>query len=52
MNEALLEAGKHYTFDLKVGKDKVTLTQVSTSTDFPGNWYDNDNYDDDVNLNN
>lgn len=45
-------AGTHYTFDLKVGKDKVTLTPVSTSTDFPGNWYDNDNYDDDVNLNN
>jgi hypothetical protein len=30
--------GTHYTFDLKVGKDKVTLTQVSTSTDFPGGW--------------
>ena len=28
-NEALLEAGKHYTFDLKVGKDKVTIEQVS-----------------------
>ena len=30
-NEALLEAGKHYTFDLKVGKDKVTVEQVSTN---------------------
>ena len=28
-NEALLEAGKHYTFDLKVGKDKVSVEQVS-----------------------
>ena len=45
-------AGKHYTFDLKVGKDKVILTEVSASNDFPGNWYDNDNYSDDVNLNN
>ena len=31
-------AGKHYTFDLKVGKDKVTLTPAGTSTDFPGGW--------------
>ena len=30
-NEALLEAGKHYTFNLKVGKDKVTVEQVSTN---------------------
>ena len=30
--------GTHYTFDLKVGKDKVTLTPASTSTDFPGGW--------------
>ena len=37
-NEALLEAGKHYTFDLKVGKDKVTLTPATTDTDFPGGW--------------
>ena len=37
-NEALLEAGKHYTFDLKVGKDKVTLTPTTTDTDFPGGW--------------
>ena len=42
-NEALLEAGKHYTFDLKVGKDKVTLTPTITDTDFPGGW---DNEDD------
>ncbi len=28
-NEALLEAGKHYTFNLKVGKDKVSVEQVS-----------------------
>ena len=39
-NEALLEAGKHYTFDLKVGKDKVTLTPTTTDTDFPGGWND------------
>ena len=32
------DEGTHYTFDLKVGKDKVTLTQVSTSNDFPGGW--------------
>lgn len=31
-------AGKHYTFDLKVGKDKVTLTPTTTDTDFPGGW--------------
>ena len=37
-NEALLEAGKHYTFDLKVGKDKVTLIPTTTDTDFPGGW--------------
>ena len=30
--------GKHYTFDLKVGKDKVTLTPTNTDTDFPGGW--------------
>ena len=32
--------GKHYTFDLKVGKDKVTLTPTTTDTDFPGGWND------------
>ena len=37
-NEALLEAGKHYTFDLKVGKDKVTIEKATTDTDFPGGW--------------
>ena len=46
-NEALLEAGKHYTFDLKVGKDKVILTPAGTSTDFPGGW----NNDSEVDLN-
>lgn len=45
------DEGTHYTFNLKVGKDKVTLTEVSAGPEFPGNWYDNDNYDD-VNLNN
>ena len=30
--------GKHYTFDLKVGKDKVTLTPTTTDADFPGGW--------------
>jgi hypothetical protein len=44
-NEALLEAGKHYTFDLKVGKDKVTLTPTTTDTYFPGGW-DNDSEED------
>ena len=34
------EAGKHYTFDLKVGKDKVTLTSTTTDSDFPGGWND------------
>ena len=37
--------GKHYTFDLKVGKDKVTLTPTTTDTDFPGGW-DNDSEED------
>ena len=35
------EKGKHYTFNLKVGKDKVTLTQVTASEDLPG--WSNDN---------
>ena len=39
-------AGKHYTFDLKVGKDKVTLTPTTTDTDFPGGW----NNDSEVDL--
>lgn len=37
-----LKEGTHYTFDLKIGKNKVELTQVSASSDgFPGGW-DND----------
>ena len=40
-------SGKHYTFDLKVGKDKVILTPAGTSTDFPGGW----NNDSEVDLN-
>ena len=40
-------AGTHYTFDLKVGKNKVTLTPAGTSTDFPGGW----NNDSEVDLN-
>ena len=39
--------GTHYTFDLKVGKDKVTLTPTTTDTDFPGGW----NNDSEVDLN-
>jgi hypothetical protein len=34
--------GTHYTFDLKVGKDKVTLTPTTTDTDFPGGWNNED----------
>ena len=30
VNEAFLEAGTHYTFSLKVGKEKVTIEQIST----------------------
>ena len=33
-----LAESTHYTFNLKVGKDKVTLTPVGTGTDFPGGW--------------
>ena len=40
VNEALLEAGKHYTFDLKVGKDKVTIERTTIGNDIPG--WDND----------
>ena len=39
------DEGTHYTFDLKVGKDKVTLTPAGTSTDFPGGW-NNDSEED------
>ena len=41
------DEGTHYTFDLKVGKDKVTLTPTTTDTDFPGGW----NNDSEVDLN-
>ena len=41
------DEGTHYTFDLKVGKDKVTVTPAGTSTDFPGGW----NNDSEVDLN-
>ena len=44
VNEAFLEAGTHYTFYLKVGKDKVTIGQVTTDdigNPFSGGW-DND----------
>ena len=44
VNEAFLAAGTHYTFYLKVGKDKVTIGQVTTDTignPFDGGW-DND----------
>lgn len=44
VNEAFLEAGTHYTFTLKVGKDKVTITQVTTDNignPFGSGW-DND----------
>ena len=30
-NDITFEEGKHYTFDLKVGKDKVTIEQVSVN---------------------
>ena len=40
-------AGKHYTFDLKVGKDKVILIPTTTDIDFPGGW----NNDSEVDLN-
>ena len=41
------DEGTHYTFNLKVGKDKVTLTPTTTDTDFPGGW----NNDSEVDLN-
>ena len=37
--------GTHYTFDLKVGKDKVILTPAGTSTDFPGGWINDSEVD-------
>ena len=46
MKEAITFAeGTHYTFDLKVGKDKVTLTPTTTDTDFPGGWDNNSEED-------
>ena len=39
------DEGTHYTFNLKVGKDKVTLTPTTTDTDFPGGW-NNDSEED------
>ena len=39
--------GTHYTFDLKVGKDKVILIPTTTDADFPGGW----NNDSEVDLN-
>ena len=41
------DEGTHYTFNLKVGKDKVILTPTTTDTDFPGGW----NNDSEVDLN-
>ena len=38
------EAGKHYTFDLKVGKDKVTIEKTAIGNDIPG--WDNDSEED------
>ena len=37
-------AGKHYTFDLKVGKDKVTIEETTIGNDIPG--WDNDSEED------
>ena len=35
---SFFEGGYAYTFKVKVGKDKVTLTPTTTDTDFPGGW--------------
>ena len=43
-NEALLEAGKHYTFNLKVGKDYIYITEANANGAFPG--WDNDSEED------
>lgn len=37
-------AGKHYTFDLKVGKDKVTIEKATIGNDIPS--WDNDSEED------
>lgn len=44
VNEALLKAGTHYTFDLKVGKDKLTIEKTTIGNDIPG--WDNDSEED------
>ena len=36
--------GTHYTFDLKVGKDKVTIEKTAIGNDIPG--WDNDSEED------
>jgi hypothetical protein len=41
-------AGKHYTFDLKVGKDKVSVEQVSMG-DFDSPFGDGWNNEEDLN---
>lgn len=39
LNEGItLEAGVNHIYNLKIGKDTVTLTPAGTSTDFPGGW--------------
>ena len=48
VNEALLKAGTHYTFDLKVGKDKVSVEQVSMG-DFDSPFGDGWNNEEDLN---
>lgn len=48
VNEALLKAGTHYTFDLKVGKNKVTVEQVSTN-DFDSPFGEGWNNEEDLN---
>ena len=45
MKEAITFAeGTHYTFDLKVGKDKVTIEKTTIGNDIPG--WDNDSEED------
>ena len=48
VNEALLKAGTHYTFDLKGGKNKVTVEQVSTN-DFDSPFGEGWNNEEDLN---
>lgn len=35
-----LAAGKHYTFNLKVGKEKVEITEVKINDGYLNGWYD------------